>query len=373
MKKVVFLFIGLLSVLILGITDVKALSVSNISVSDIVTEENGDLTSFRISFKTPGTFGTAISRIAIQSMNLGVDFVAYSNNMLTNNGIYYSDHHYTIFVNNPADCGFITWVGDSFTIESSQSYSFDVSVPPEKTINLADDNTYYVYIWTKRSVTFPSQAYPDAQLFSITSGDGKFIVGPQIKPPTVTFITNGGYLASSILTSTKEYNNEDLTLPTPFHISNTFLGWYDSSFTTKLGDGGDSYNATEDITMYALWNNFKITIDGSNVTYDKDDTYEVEKDSDSIINITAKEGYVISSIKLNDSDDNLITKEAATYKLTLSNINSYITVHIVASVSNPDTSDGIINYMILLITSIITITGVVIYLNKHKLVNNKKA
>ncbi len=51
-----------------------------------------------------------------------------------------------------------------------------------------------------------------------------------------------------------DWNETSVTLPTPTKNRYTFKGWYTSaSGGTKVGDGGDSYIPTSNITLYARW------------------------------------------------------------------------------------------------------------------------
>ncbi len=57
-----------------------------------------------------------------------------------------------------------------------------------------------------------------------------------------------------------------ITLPTPTKTGYTFVGWYeDSSLTKKIGDAGEDFIATKDITLYAAWtvNQYTLTLDAT--------------------------------------------------------------------------------------------------------------
>ncbi len=66
---------------------------------------------------------------------------------------------------------------------------------------------------------------------------------------TITYNANGGSCATP--TATQESVGEELTLPTPTWSGYTFDGWYNAG--DKIGDAGDKYEPTEDITLYAKW------------------------------------------------------------------------------------------------------------------------
>ena len=65
---------------------------------------------------------------------------------------------------------------------------------------------------------------------------------------TVTYQYNGATGDASPASETAA----SMTLPTPTRTSYEFDGWYTTA-GTKVGDGGDTYNPTADITLYARW------------------------------------------------------------------------------------------------------------------------
>ena len=67
---------------------------------------------------------------------------------------------------------------------------------------------------------------------------------------TVTYNVNGGGTCATA--SEKQATaGASLTLPTPTWSGYTFDGWYNNG--TEIGDAGDSYTPTADITLYAKW------------------------------------------------------------------------------------------------------------------------
>ena len=67
---------------------------------------------------------------------------------------------------------------------------------------------------------------------------------------TVTYDVNGG--GSCATASEKQASaGAAVTLPTPTWAGYTFDGWYNAG--TKIGDAGDSYTPTANITLYAKW------------------------------------------------------------------------------------------------------------------------
>lgn len=59
----------------------------------------------------------------------------------------------------------------------------------------------------------------------------------------------------------KTFDPEEITLPDPIVTSYNFDGWYkDSSTLIKIGNGGDTYTPSNDITLYGKWSIKKYTI-----------------------------------------------------------------------------------------------------------------
>lgn len=66
---------------------------------------------------------------------------------------------------------------------------------------------------------------------------------------TVTYDANGGTVSPA--SKTQASIGASITLDTPTRDGYTFLGWYVGA--TKIGDGGDSYTPTADVTAIAAW------------------------------------------------------------------------------------------------------------------------
>ncbi len=66
---------------------------------------------------------------------------------------------------------------------------------------------------------------------------------------TVTYNANCGSCATA--SETQASAGAALTLPTPTWAGYTFNGWYNAG--SKIGDAGDSYTPTANITLYAKW------------------------------------------------------------------------------------------------------------------------
>jgi uncharacterized repeat protein (TIGR02543 family) len=84
---------------------------------------------------------------------------------------------------------------------------------------------------------------------------------------TITFNGNGGSSPSSQTVNADDFT----TLPSTTRSGHTFDGWYTSSNGgTWVGDAGDSYTPSADITLYAQWTQsggggttYTVTFDGN--------------------------------------------------------------------------------------------------------------
>ncbi len=73
---------------------------------------------------------------------------------------------------------------------------------------------------------------------------------PSSSPCTVTYNANGGNCS----TTSETYSGTPLTLPTPTRDGYTFTGWFDDATAgNHIGDAGDPYTPTKDITLFAQW------------------------------------------------------------------------------------------------------------------------
>ncbi len=77
------------------------------------------------------------------------------------------------------------------------------------------------------------------------------IIWNKIQEITVTYDANGGTVEPENTTLIK---GESLILPLPEKEEYTFSGWYsDSQLTSFVGEAGDSFIPTDDITLFAKW------------------------------------------------------------------------------------------------------------------------
>ena len=77
------------------------------------------------------------------------------------------------------------------------------------------------------------------------------IIWNKIQEVTVTYDANGGTVEPENTTLIK---GESLILPLPEKEEYTFSGWYsDSQLTSFVGEAGDSFIPTDDITLFAKW------------------------------------------------------------------------------------------------------------------------
>ncbi len=78
---------------------------------------------------------------------------------------------------------------------------------------------------------------------------------------TVTYNANGGNCDPTSATYTD--GGTALTLPTPTYTGYTFQGWYDAD-NKKIGNAGDYYTPTANITLYAKWITTSATTEACN-------------------------------------------------------------------------------------------------------------
>ncbi len=93
-----------------------------------------------------------------------------------------------------------------------------------------------------------------------TSTSGTFVFNEAVTLYTVTYNANGGSVTPT--SATQASAGAAITLTTPTWIGYTIEGWYNNG--TKIGNAGDSYTPTADITLYAHWTD---NIDGKLFSY----------------------------------------------------------------------------------------------------------
>ena len=92
-----------------------------------------------------------------------------------------------------------------------------------------------------------------------TSADGAKVYDNQQSVSNLT-TANG----ATLNLYAKWTDGSSVTLPTPTKTSCTFAGWYsDAGLTNKVGDAGESYTPSADITLYAKWGVAYIDADGN--------------------------------------------------------------------------------------------------------------
>lgn len=87
---------------------------------------------------------------------------------------------------------------------------------------------------------------------------------------TVTYDANSGTVSPA--SRTQASIGASITLDTPTRDGYTFLGWYVGA--TKIGDGGDSYTPTADVTAIAAWKQDCVGGGGSTTLFNVDFTDE---------------------------------------------------------------------------------------------------
>ena len=133
----------------------------------------------------------------------------------------------------------------TYTVESA---AFSLTAP---------EREGYIFLgWTGWNGETPETAVTVPQG---TSGDLAFTANWQINRFTLTFVSNGG---SSVAPITLEYN-APLTLPKSSWAEKSMVGWFDSTLTSEY-----SFTAmpAEDLTLYAKWIEYGVTMTSDEVT-----------------------------------------------------------------------------------------------------------
>ena len=154
------------------------------------------------------------------------------------------------------------WQAHAYTI----SYDLDggtASNPATYTVEdaafslAAPERDGYIFLgWTGWNGETPETAVTVPQG---TSGDLAFTANWQINRFTLTFVSNGG---SAVAPITLEYN-APLTLPKSSWAEKSMVGWFDSTLTNEY-----SFTAmpAEDLTLYAKWIEYGVTMTSDEVT-----------------------------------------------------------------------------------------------------------
>ncbi|MBE5814159.1 MAG: hypothetical protein E7320_02990 [Clostridiales bacterium] len=139
---------------------------------------------------------------------------------------------------------------------------------------------------------------------------------------TVTYNANGGECGTSSAT----YQGTALTLPTPTRTGYKFLGWYTAaSGGTNIGDAGESYTPSANITLYAQWEQMSYTItiskqDNATVTVDKTTAHYNDTIS---VTVSFSENNS-KTLTVKDIDGNTVLSKSAagtyTFKMPASNV-----------------------------------------------------
>ena len=135
---------------------------------------------------------------------------------------------------------------------------------------------------------------------------------------TVTYNANGGTCS----TTSQEYSGTALKLPTPnARDGYTFLGWYTAaSGGSEVGDAGDEYNPTANVTLYAQWaKNYTVTVSTDNATVTGISNGDTAYEGQSITITVSFSGSKSYSLTVTDGDGNkILTQTAAgTYTFTM--------------------------------------------------------
>lgn len=153
-----FSFVLVLSLLWLPHIEVKAASFDN-SISNCTTYSSGCLKSISITIDAVGSYATAYGKIAIHTQTSKYGW----NNRWTYDGS-------SSWPASIANDGFITWgSGNEFLWSDGNPHPVTVEFP-DNVVNLNNNQTYYVYLWTRA----PSYGiYPDALVYTLKTSGGK--------------------------------------------------------------------------------------------------------------------------------------------------------------------------------------------------------
>lgn len=150
-----------------------------------------------------------------------------------------------------------------------------------------------------------------------------------------TFFDESGTIYAS-------WGGSSIELPTPTKTGYIFRGWYsDSTFKTKVGNGGENYTPTENVTLYAKWENTQITEITLNTDNVKKDYYVGEELNTAGIVVTAHyndgteevvtEGITYSGFDSSTAGEKQITVsyggQTATYNVTVVQVELTINNH----------------------------------------------
>ncbi|QWB99902.1 InlB B-repeat-containing protein [Mycoplasmatota bacterium] len=194
-------------------------------------------------------------------------------------------------------------LGDGTTTDRNSPYEIPtVTLYLLHSINQEGDSSIPIYSPTKEGYTFGGW-YVDSELTTefthtnLPAGDYILYAKWLANIYTMTFVSNGGSLVSSI---TQEYGTNVL-VSMPVREGYTFNGWYTD------GELTNEYTFTtmpaEDITLYAKW-----TINEYTINY-----YDAGKAYDSDLTIALNAGETVTSISLGSDHSSAITSEGRVF------------------------------------------------------------
>lgn len=176
-----------------------------------------------------------------------------------------------------------TWNGKTDNTSITQEFNSTLTIP-----NPTPPNDY--------TITFKPQNNTNDivlsadRVFSGWSNDGPGV----LNGTTYTFKAGNGTL-------TANYTTNSISLPSVSTTGFTFLGWYDSaSGGSKVGDIGEKYVPTKNITLYGHWkrNSYTLTVNPNGGTWNGSTstaTFTQEFNSTkTIANPTAPAGYTVT-------------------------------------------------------------------------------
>ena len=166
------------------------------------------------------------------------------------------------------------WKCNTPTITDNGDNTISITVPSGTTVRYTTDGTtpssstgtvYSEAFAIAEDVTVKAIAYQSGCTDSeVASADCEY---------TATYTVTYAYNGATGGDGTESATAASVTLPSPTKTGYTFDGWYTTA-GTEVGDGGDTYNPTADITLYARWqescaaggysNVYSMTLSGTN-------------------------------------------------------------------------------------------------------------
>lgn len=145
------------------------------------------------------------------------------------------------------------WKCNTPTITDNGDNTVSITVPSGTTVRYTTDGTTPTSsTGTVYSATFDIDEDVTVNAIAYQSGCTDSEVASADCEYTATYTVTYAYNGATGGDGTASATAASVTLPTPTKTDYTFDGWYNTA-GTKVGDGGDTYNPTADIMLYARW------------------------------------------------------------------------------------------------------------------------